>query len=445
MVEARVSFMQFCPFFCHFYYDQLEEYFTDEIDTLATDGKRVFINPVYIASLRPMERAFALAHEVYHCLYKDPQRGAFYKREGNLEGLPYDHQVANVAMDLRINADLIANEVGLCNPAWLYDPQIKGDEVFEDVYKKIYRPPPPGPGRGEGQGQGGSGRQGQGQGGGQGQPGQQQGQPTPGSGGNQPQQKTYGKGSRPDKTAQGNGGRFDEVQDPYIDPATGGVDLPGDMEFKEAVAKAAAAAKAMGKLPGSFQSMIDRILEPQLSWREHIRMQVTGKIGSRRETWETPNRRRLVLNPMVYMPGRKGYGAELVACFVDCSGSVSEDELATFFGEMTGILADVRPRRVLVIWCDAAVQRVEWASNLDELAAIRVKGAPGRGGTSFIPPFEYLAENDIRPDTAVYLTDMMGPFPQDPKTYPVIWCATTDIEGPFGDTVRVEVNPAPKF
>jgi predicted metal-dependent peptidase len=75
---------------------------------------------------------------------------------------------------------------------------------------------------------------------------------------------------------------------------------------------------------------------------------------------------------------------------------------------------------------------------LDDLADIRVKGAPGRGGTSFHPPFAYLDEEGIVPDTMIYLTDMMGAFPEEPR-YPTVWCATSDIKAPFGETVRVKV------
>jgi hypothetical protein len=40
------------------------------------------------------------------------------------------------------------------------------------------------------------------------------------------------------------------------------------------------------------------------------------------------------------------------------------------------------------------------------------------------------------PDVLVYLTDMYGPFPRDPG-YPTIWCASTDVKAPFGETVKI--------
>jgi predicted metal-dependent peptidase len=436
MIEARISFMRFCPFFCHYFYEEMEEYVTHEVETLATDGRRIFVNPSYLESITPMERCFAYAHEVDHTVLRDPQRMKYYADQGYIQyadstRLDWDQQLANQAMDYRINANLVDLNIGACNPAWLYDPKIKADEVFEDVYRKLHqkRPPQPQP-------------QGTGN-----QPGGQPGtgnHPTTGSGsGDDQKPPTYGdtqRGGRPDKTAQANQGQFDEVLEPYEDPVTGKTDLPTEIEFTEAIARAAAAAKAIGKLPGSLQRMVDEILEPQVDWRDHIRMVLTGKIGRRRESWDTPNRRRIVLNPMVYLPGKRGHGANDVTVVIDNSGSISEAELTVFFSEVSAILADCKPKLVRVLWCDWEVRRVEEARCLDELEHIRVEGSPGGGGTDFRPPFDWLAERAIKPDTVVYLTDMMGSFPQDPKVYPVVWCATTDIKAPFGETVHVEVR-----
>lgn len=427
-VEAIAAFMKYCPFFCYFYFDQLIEWPTDQIPTAATDAKRVFYNPFYFGTLKPLQRAFALAHETYHAIFKHPQRMKFYRDQGHLDGLPFDPELFNIALDYPINADLVDNNLGMIHPDWLYDPDIKADELGEDVYKKLFKklpPPPPSGGGGQRPGDGGSG-------------GQQQ----------MPPPSTYGQhkggGRQQDQTARAAGGRFDEVLVPATDPATGKDDVPSEMEFKEAIARAVdAAEKSQGKLPGSIRRLVKEILEPQVQWREHIRMLVTGKVGHRGETWARPNRRRLVLSSLgaglpVYMPGRNRFGADLVVCVVDNSGSVSDLELAAFFGEMTGILADCRPKNVMVIWCDAAVREVAEARNLQELNLVRERGSAGGGGTSFIPPFEYLKKRRIEPDTLVYLTDMMGSFPA-PSSFPTIWCATTDKVGPFGETVRVKV------
>ena len=49
------------------------------------------------------------------------------------------------------------------------------------------------------------------------------------------------------------------------------------------------------------------------------------------------------------------------------------------------------------------------------------------------------SEHDLRPETLVYLTDMLGTFPGEAPAYPVVWCSTSkDIPAPFGDLIEIE-------
>ena len=246
------------------------------------------------------------------------------------------------------------------------------------------------------------------------------------------------KGAKSDAQADENMGRFDEVFEPQVDPVSGEEDLADENEFKEAVARAAAVAKARGKMPASMQRLVDELLTPQVDWRDHIRLLMTGKIGARGENWKRPNRRRLALNPIVVLPGRRGYGCELVVVGVDTSGSIGEHELAVFLSEVSGILSDVKPHKIIVIGCDAAVSQVDEVSSLDEFEGLREKGIKGGGGTCFEPVFDYIEEHDLKPETVVYLTDLMGSFPDEAPAYPVVWAATTNLTPPWGDVVRIK-------
>jgi predicted metal-dependent peptidase len=243
---------------------------------------------------------------------------------------------------------------------------------------------------------------------------------------------------KPDKQAEARGGAFDEILPPPVDPVTGEVDLPEEHEFQEAVARAAAVAKAIGKLPASIQRLVDEILTPQVDWRDHIRLLVTGKIGARGETWKRPNRRRLVLNPIMILPGKRGYGCEMVVVGVDTSGSIGDRELAVFLAEVSGILSDVKPRRIVVIGCDADVSQVDEVTSLDEFEGLRAKGIKGGGGTDFRPVFDYVAEHQLRPEALIYCTDLLGVFPAEAPVYPVVWAATTDVNVPWGEVVRIK-------
>jgi predicted metal-dependent peptidase len=331
-----------------------------------------------------------------------------------------------------INADIVASMPNAqIDPAWLFDPNIAGTELWEDVYErtlKVVSPPPQTSMGGRGHAP---------------QTPQQDGEPDGSP--DLPDTKQYKdtgkvlKGAKSDDKAEANPqpGRFDEVLEPQLD-AEGQEDLPDENEFLEAVARAAAVAKAQGKMPAGAQRMVDELLTPQVDWRDHIRLLMTGKIGARGETWKRPNRRRLALNPLAVLPGRKGYGCELVVVGVDTSGSIGNHELTVFLSEVGGILNDVKPRKILVIGCDSKVSQVDELTTLDEFEGLREKGIKGGGGTDFRPVFDYITEHDLKPETMVYLTDLYGDFPHEAPAYPVVWAATTNENVPWGDVVRIK-------
>jgi predicted metal-dependent peptidase len=413
MDAARLAFMDICPFFAQVYYSIGEEVFTRDFPTACTDGKRIYINPDYFCQFKVLEQVFILAHEVDHMVCSHPVRMKHYARQGTVKGKPFDPNWVNICMDYVINARLVRTGVGTINPSWLLEPSVTGEELWEDVYDRLYNPPPPTP---QPPPQGG------------------QGSPQPPPQGKTP--KSTGKslkGAKGDPVADAQGGAFDQV----LEPAE---DLPSDHEIKEAVARAAALAKAMGKLPADFQRLVDEILDPQIDWREHIRLVLTGKVGNNAETWAKPNRRRLALNPLVIIPGKRGYGCELVVVGVDTSGSIAERELSAFFAEVGGILNAVRPKRIVVIGCDAEVSQVDEVRSLDEFQLLRSKGIRGGGGTDFRPVFDYVRDNNLQPETLVYLTDGYGAFPDTKPAYPTIWAMTTDEKAPWGDVVRIKVS-----
>ncbi len=65
--------------------------------------------------------------------------------------------------------------------------------------------------------------------------------------------------------------------------------------------------------------------------------------------------------------------------------------------------------------------------------------ARGGGGTAFKPVFDWVEEKGIRPVCLVYLTDLYGPVSFDAPEYPTLWCCTNAKQGPFGETVEIEV------
>ena len=245
------------------------------------------------------------------------------------------------------------------------------------------------------------------------------------------------------KTVDGGGGPIDPGK-------SGGVVSPrnpdgtprkqGPMERVQAerqidgmVASAAKLAKDCGHAHGSWMDEFPKAREPEINWREVIPRFVHQNIGVPHDTtWAKPNRRFIHNN--MYLPSSIHQNENELCIVIDTSGSVGKDEFAAFIGEVGSIRTVIRPSVTHLIQCDAAVQ--DYARlGPDDVIKADIKG---RGGTSFVPPFEYLAFHKIKPDCLIYFTDMFGEFP-DGAPFPVLWAATTDMKPPFGEVVRVRL------
>lgn len=204
------------------------------------------------------------------------------------------------------------------------------------------------------------------------------------------------------------------------------------MEWKMAAVQAAQIAKEQGKLPGSLERFVDQIAGNTVDWRAHLRRFVT-EVSKNDYSWQRPNRKYMALG--LYLPTLYSEAmGEMVVC-VDTSGSVDQPTLAAFAAEISALRDAVLPERVYVIYCDAHVNRVDVFERDDpfEIAAV------GGGGTDFRPPFEWIKEHGVRPACAIYLTDMYGSFPEQPAPFPMLWCATSDVIAPWGETVKMEI------
>lgn len=392
--QTRCALLFHCPAFTHIFYEMMNNagskhiaLFTKDIPIAATDGSNLILNPDEFFKMDLQERVFVCAHEILHCVFDHCGHGFRARMGGSVKyadgsKLPYDPQTANVAMDLVINDCLIDSRVGKFPTKGVHDKSLgTANDAWVDVYKKIFK-------------------------------------------------KQHPQGG------------FDQ----HLDPGTSQGKDPGSAnqqrnqgQWNQAVAAGAAAAKAMGKLPAGLERLLADVQEPQVDWREKIRSLFMRRLGADAYDWRRPDRRLISRKTdPIYAPARSGYGAGTVVVGVDTSGSIGPKELDMFFSEIAGILTDVVPKEVVIMWCDAQVHRVDYCDEVGDLNTVRCKGAPGGGGTSFVPVFDRIAELGIEPDALVYLTDGMGSFPGQAPSFPVIW--GNIYEGskyPWGDVVDV--------
>ena len=390
-IETRSALLWTAPAFTHLLFSmlnptkgELAAVFTEDVPIAATDGSNLILNPKTFFKYTLAERIFITAHEILHCMFNHcglsrPFHLSKKVKFNDGTELPYDPQLMNVAMDLVINDILIQSKIGTFPKEGCPDTKIAtANDSFLDAYKKVWKQKPSGGGFDV--------------------------LLDPGS----------GQGKNPDQANQDR----------------------SETAWGTAIAAAMAAAKAQGKLPAALERMFSEILDPVAPWQDLIRAFFARKVGSGSYDWRKPDRR--LIQRDIYAPQRAGNGCGDVVVAVDTSGSIGQRELDVFFAEMRGILEDVRPNRLFLVWCDAKVHHVDELDQSSDLAGLKPHGG---GGTNFIPVFDWVEAQDLKPDALVYLTDGYGAFPNAAPTYPVVWGAIADgVNYPFGDVVDIPIK-----
>lgn len=359
------------------------------IPTAGTDGFNLFINPHWFGKLTIDERVFVIAHEVLHVVYQHPDRGEVYKQRGIGPDLKaYNPRKMNIAEDYIINSTLIEGGLKHMPHGGWYNPQYDHTWLADDLYCKL-----------------------------------------------------------PDDIADDTPDTWDEHMPPGdkegdqdgdgSKDASPGISRPSIADIQRALKSAEVSAKAQGKLPANLQRLVDSICEPQVIWRDQIRMDVSTVAGRDSATWVRPNRKRMALPPHVYMPGTAAHRAGVLVGYGDSSGSVQDAEWGCYFGELGAIMEEVNPEAFYIGSCDTEATEPFLVTSAEEVREFRPVGG---GGTNMPAIFDKLKEADIWPDALIVLTDGYTPW-GSPPPYEVIWVITTPhIEAPYGRTIHIAVN-----
>lgn len=185
---------------------------------------------------------------------------------------------------------------------------------------------------------------------------------------------------------------------------------------------AAASCKGIGNLPGEVQDEIERLNKPpQVDWRAALRNYVAAKLPAQStRTWARLNRR----FPYI-IKGNKKRRIPLITVAIDTSGSVDDRQLQTFLPEIDAI-RKIYKVDVEFIQCDMTIQDIKLVKAKDKFPNV----FKGRGGTSFLPVWEYLdKEAKRKPDVVIYLSDLEvneDDFVQSPKNYSVVYVGTNE-------------------
>jgi predicted metal-dependent peptidase len=390
LITARVGLLLRASFFGNLA-TRLKLVNADEwCSTAATDGRHFYYNSRFIQMLRPKEIEFLFGHEVLHCVYDH------FGRRGSR-----DPQLFNIANDFAVNADLIKHRVGekITTVPCLHDTKYDGMSS-EEIYDKLYE-----------------------------------------------------KAEKIDISDL-----LDKMIDEHLD-GEGDADGDGDQEgkgkgrpklsdsdrqaikdeIKEAMLAAAATTDGAGNIPAGVMRLIKELTEPQMNWRELLRMNLESTIKSD-YTWMRPSRRGWHMEAV--MPGRKNDEMIDIAIAIDTSGSIGEKMLKDFLGEIQGIMDSFPAYKIHVVSFDTDTYNpVQYDSdNLDSIVDYEPAGG---GGTDFDAIYRYLKDEDIQPRRLVVFTDGY-PFGSwgDENYCDATWIlhGTTTIVPPWGTYAYYEEN-----
>ena len=350
LISARVGLLLKASFFGNLA-TRLKLINADEwCATAATDGRNFYYNRRFIEMLRPKEIEFLFGHEVLHCVYDH------FGRRGDR-----DPQLWNIANDYCVNGDLVKHNVGekITSVPCLYDRKYDGlssEEVYDQLYENAEKIDM---GKlldqlidehldGEGDGDG--------------------------------DQDGEGKG-RPKLSAEDKQAIKDEI--------------------KEAMLAAAATVDGAGNLPAGVKRLIQQLTEPQLNWREILRMNLESTIKAD-YTWMRASRKGWHMDAV--MPGQKPDEMIDVAVMLDASGSISQDMLRDFLSEIQGIMDSFPSYKIHVATFDTECYNPAQydSDNLDSMIDYEVSGG---GGTDFDCIFTYLKNEEITPRRLIVFTD----------------------------------------
>lgn len=400
-----------------------------------TDGKVIHYGPKF-ATFTLEEQMGVCAHEIMHIAFRHISRAKqLRKRFGDL----YDNFIFNIATDAIINETLLLAGRKLPRPCIVLTELLK--EVFDEKVspedaigewdsEKLYirlinEREKRGGGKGQGKGQG----QGQGS--------------APGKGGSQGQDGEGSGQNEVDKIleelAKKNGFENDFMPNMSEDPS----DAQEDSEWQQRVARAMAQGKMAGTGIGRIGHKLADIPKTTTPWEVILRSVVSKAVTRKpRPSFERPTRNFLAMDAdavargarrPVYQQGMvKNANEPKVVVGVDVSGSISDLLLQQFAGEIAGIGRRTGAEIHVLVFDTKVLSHTKMEGQSWETELTQIDFARG-GGTCFVDVVNKAQELD--PSIIVVLTDLYGPFGEQPGNTPVIWAIPDDKpphEPPFG-------------
>ena len=313
-------------------------------------------NPDFFASLPEEQVRGVLKHEFYHLVFE-------HVTSRKPEGI--DHRTWNICADLAINSHLVGELPEMaCMPGEGPFADLPKGQTAEWYLANL-------PQQDESEGGSGSGDGGEGEGDGQ-----------------------------PD-SFDDHSGWDDAADSPAQQAANQMAKERLKQAMKEAAQEASQSAKGWGSMSGEVKQEILKRLETKVDWKKVLRYFIkTSQRASKTSTVRRINKRYAYIHP-----GKKVKRQAKIAIAIDQSGSVSDEMLENFFGELNKL---AKLAEFTVVPFDTHVDESKvytWKKGASQKAE-RVLC----GGTCFDAPTEYVNSQNF--DGVIILTDMEAPKPK---------------------------------
>lgn len=368
--------------------------FTEEVPIAATDGRLLFFHPSGYGDLKPAERDAVFLHELLHAALLHPSRRGVR-----------DPELFNIAADIVVNGMVAAEESVALPRGAIRDTRLEHlsvEEIYELLQKKAKakRPALPladllKPGS-----MGSPAKEDEGEGGGQGE----------------------GKEGGDDSSHDPAG----ELHDLHDRSAL-------EAHWKQAIqqARVLASSQGQGSLPSGMQRHLGEIADPQIDWRSQLWRYLV------RTPTDFSGFDRRFLHRGLYLDHLEGESVQVFVC-IDTSGSIDDDQMSLFIGEVSGILSSYPMLDCRLWYADADCYGPYTISGIREIPR-----PEGGGGTDFRPFFKAAMEawSGDQEAICVYLTDGYGDFPEEAPQLPVLWVIVPgglpSEEIPYGEICRL--------
>lgn len=388
----------------------------NSVDTAATDGVSLFVNPFYYCKLSDEHAMSLIMHEGAHKFLGHPWRMG-----------DRDHYLFNIAGDHAAN-NLILESGQQVPDDWCCDRKYKNwtsERIYADLKKEEEKeeeekkPPEEGEGGGFSEDDSGAGASG---------PDDSDSQPDSGTSQDKPMPE----------------GEFWKATD---DEGNALTDEDNEKELRRNVENISHA-REYRRMAGSSETAgqtvaIDRATIQSAGWEIITSQFWKGKGDFKKKKWSKLNRR--IHNHSVCIPGTDRVGIDWVVIAIDVSGSIALDELFAFFSHIEQLREETPANRITIVPFNHVIltpQILELESG-DELPKKFNIG----GGTRFAPVFNWVRNQEEDPDSLIIFTDLGSSEYGVPTDCPVLWASSDPVyevgsfsnKPPFGEVVEVEI------